>query len=69
MNATITIVYKTLDHSKLATDITIILSSYFHGSIYNPPKKHLRCKKGTPKKLQVPGTQCKKQKEKTAQLK
>ena len=26
----------------------------------NPPQKHLRCKKGAPKKLQVPGTQCKK---------
>ena len=31
-----------------------------------PPQKHLRCKKGAPKKLQVPGTQCKKQKEKSA---
>ena len=31
-----------------------------------PPQKHLRCKKGAPKKLQVPGTQCKKHKEKTA---
>ena len=32
----------------------------------NPPQKHLRCKKGTPKKLQGSGTQCKKQKEKSA---
>ena len=31
---------------------------------YYPPQKHLRCKKGAPKKLQVPGTQCKKTKRK-----
>ena len=30
------------------------------------PKNTFAVKKGAPKKLQVPGTQCKKQKEKTA---
>ena len=32
----------------------------------DPPQKHLRCKKGAPKKLQVPGTQCKKTKRKNS---
>ena len=43
--------------------INLCMSSYMN--ILSTPK-HLRCKKGVPKKLQVPGTQCKKEKEKSA---
>ena len=34
--------------------------------LLNPPQKHLLCKKGAPKKLQVPGTQCKKTRRKNS---
>ena len=51
----------------LSTKSLTILYKYIN---FDPPQKHLRCKKGAPKKLQVPGTQCKKKKKKkTAQLK